>query len=118
MYRGTSYASAFEVVQSQAFDVLRIRQLQELTGQGRQGVFLTTQEATGQFYADIAGMHGRGLGPAVVQMEVLTSELEAFLQKHQIPFETPVDRLPWQTETLIPFEAASEFESFCRFFHH
>jgi hypothetical protein len=26
--------------------------------------------------------------------------------------------LPWQTETLLPFDAASEFESFSDFFHH
>ena len=118
LYRGTNGGAALEIVETQKFDVARIKKLQQLTTQEREGVFVTTQESTAQFYADIAGMHGRGLGPKIVRIEVPTSKLNALAKKHGIPLETPVSRLPGQTETLLPFETVSEFESFSKFFLH
>jgi hypothetical protein len=118
VFRGTTRGAALETVQGQAFDVVRIEQLQTLTGQARQGVYVSSQKSTADFFADIAGGNGRGLGPAVVRIEVPAKEFQALAKKYGITVESPVSRLPGMTETLLPFESIEEFEAFAEFFHH
>ena len=117
LYRGTSQLARQEILANQAFDTARIAQQQALVGAERSGVFVTTQEATAQAFADAAYGSGRGLGPAVVRIEVPTSEFEAFLERNSIDFETPIERplAPGQTETLLPFESINEFHDMATF---
>lgn len=121
-YRGTTYGAAMEVVADQSFDVQRIRQLQDLVGSQRKGVFITKQQGTARFYADIAGGgshagYTRGLGPAVIRIEVPQNKFDDWILQHNISVETlvPNPPLPGQTETFLPFDSVDDFEAFARF---
>ncbi len=54
------------------------------------GLYATTQEATANYYADLWFAGGRGGGPAVVRIDVPTSQLNEFLSANKLGFETPV----------------------------
>ena len=122
LYRGTTYYDALEAVGNNAVNMERVVQRQLSAGYAaeRQGLYLTTQESTAQFYADLAGLQGRGGGPAVLRFEVPEAQFQQFLQRNSIRFEAPVPRPPFpgQTETLIPTSAANEFNSLSNIFHH
>jgi hypothetical protein len=65
---------------------------------------------------DGAAAFGRGCFMAIrnARAEVPTEAWNAFAEPHGIQVETPVPQPPnpGQTETLIPFEFAKEFDSF------
>jgi hypothetical protein len=86
----------------------------------RQGIFLTSQESTANYYADLAGIQGRAGGPAVVRVEVPTSDFRSFMHRNSINYESSVPQspLPGQTETMIPASVADEFNSMINIFHH
>jgi RHS repeat-associated protein len=118
-YRGTTYGSALEVVQDQAFDVGRIMQNQALMPPASgPGVYMTTQETTANYYANLAGGGGRGMGPGVIRIEAPTSGWNALASKYGLQFETPVPQPPFpgQTETILPFQIVDEFNQLAKFF--
>ncbi len=121
-FRGSTRLDVAEAVQDNAINLKRIAENQRLAGHplSRQGVFLTSQESTARYYADLAGGSGRGLGPATMRIEIPRSQWEAFAAKHRIEIEAPVPRspLPGQTETLIPQAAADEFNSIINIFEN
>jgi hypothetical protein len=120
-YRGTTFGAASEIVDDQALDLERIMRTQAANpGAKGPGVYLTTQEKTANYYADLAGGGGRGLGPAVVRIEVPTKDFDAFARAHGITPETPVPQPPFpgQTETMIPFEHVEEFDRMARYHMH
>ena len=73
-------------------------------GAARMGVYLTTQRATANYYADLAGGSGRGLGPAVLRVDVSIEKFNLFAAAHGTPVEADVPNPPFpgQTETVIP----------------
>lgn len=120
-YRGMTYGEALEAVQGQALSAERIAANQALnSGAAGSGAYMTTQEATAAFYGDLAGLQGRGLGPAVVRMEVPAEQFSSFAAARGFPVETPIPRgpSPTATETLIPMEYIQEFNAMTTFFLH
>jgi len=120
-FRGTTFGSASEVVENQALDIERIAANQAANpGAARAGVYLTQQEATASYYADLVGGGGRGLGPGVIRIEVPTQAFQAFAEKYGVEVETAVPNppQPGQTETLIPFDLAKEFDEMASYFMH
>jgi RHS repeat-associated protein len=118
-FRGTTFGSASEVVENQALDVERIVANQAANpGAASPGVYLSQQEATANYYADLAGGGGRGLGPGVLRIEVPTEALQSFVEKFGIEVESAVPNPPFagQTETVIPFELVKEFDLIARYF--
>jgi hypothetical protein len=119
-YRGSTWGEAAEVVQNQALDAGRIRANQLLNpGAAGSGAYLTSQEQTAMYFADIAGHQNRGMGPAVVRIDVPTNQFRAFAARRGISVETPIPRMPAgfgsATETLIPMEHIAEFNKMCTF---
>ena len=119
-YRGMTWGEASEVVQNQALDASRIAANQRLNpGAAGSGAYLTSQEKAAVYFGEIAGHQGRGLGPAVVRMDVPTSQFSAFAARRGISVETPIPRMPFPaTETLIPMDYIAEFNSMCTFCFH
>ncbi len=120
-YRGTTYYDALETVQNGAFDAARLAQRQASASYSP-GLYLTSQEATANYYADLAGggLRGRGGGPAVLRITVPQDQFGALMQKYGIQLEIPVGRPPFpgQTETLIPPSAIDEFNAIMNVSHH
>lgn len=120
-FRGMTYGEALEVVENQALNAGRIGANQALNpGAAGSGAYVTSQEATAGYYAELAGLQGRGLGPSVVRMEVNTAQFNAFAAKHGISVETVIPRGPFSgaTETLIPMQHIGEFNGMCTFCIH
>lgn len=120
-YRGMTYGEALEVVENQGLSAPRIAANQALNpGAAGSGAYITSQEATAGYYADLAGLQGRGLGPAVVRMEVPTQQFNAFAARTGISVETPIPRgpFPGASETLIPMQHIGEFNGMCTFCMH
>jgi RHS repeat-associated protein len=121
-FRGTTYYDALETVENTAFNLERILQRQAAAGHAsdRLGLFLTSQEQTAGFYADLAGIQGRAGGPGMLRIEVPRAQFESLMGRYGIQYEVPVPRPPFpgQTETLIPPAAAAEFNSMMRVFHY
>jgi hypothetical protein len=118
-YRGTTYYDALETVQNGTFDAARLAQ-QQASASYSPGLYLTSQESTAGYYADLAGLQGRGGGPGMLQVTVPQSDFSALMQKYGIQYETDVVRPPWpgQTETLIPPSALDEFNAMMSVSHH
>lgn len=118
-YRGTTYYDALETVQNGTFDAARLAQGQASRSYAP-GLYLTSQEATAGYYADLAGLQGRAGGPAVLQVTVPQTQFGALMQEYGIQFETPIVRPPFpgQTETLIPPSAIQEFNAMMNVSHH
>lgn len=121
-FRGSTRLDVAEAVQDNAINLKRIAENQRLAGHppSRQGIFITSQESTARYYADLAGGGGRGLGPATMRIELPRAQWEAFVAKHKIEVDVPIPRspLPGQTETLIPRAAADEFNSIINIFEN
>lgn len=120
-FRGMTWGEAMEVVQNQGLSAERIAANQALNpGAAGSGAYITSQEATAGYFADLAAHGGRGLGPAVVSMDVSAVEFNAFAARNGIAVETPIPRgpFPGATETLIPLENIAEFNSICTFCVH
>jgi hypothetical protein len=118
-YRGTTYGSASEVVENQALDVDRIMANQRLFPPASgPGVYITSQKSTADYYANLAGGGGRGLGPGTIRIELPPDEFNAFVARTGIPVEAPVPQPPTegQTETIIPFDNAEEFDAMATYF--
>jgi RHS repeat-associated protein len=111
-YRGTSALAADEIVANQSFDTARIQAQQAQLTTGLQGVFITQQPDTAQYFANLAYGRGQNGGPDVVQINVPTAQFNAFAAQSGIPIETPISGLPGMTETLIPFSSVDQFEGF------
>ena len=116
-YRGTTLGSALEIVEGlpNGFDIDRIIQNQLLERSEARGVFVTSQFNTALEFARVAGAYGRGLGPAVVRIEVPRRRFLNFARKYGIAVEAPMPQARGRTETLLPFESLPEFASFARF---
>ncbi len=120
-FRGSSYLEALEAVEAQGLNAERIAANQALNpGAAGRGAYLTSQRATGNFYADLVGGQGRGLGPGLLRIEVPTSQWNAFAARVELSVETPIPRgpFPGATETLIPMEHIEEFNQMAKFFLH
>lgn len=118
-YRGTTLGSAMEVTQDQALDVDRILANQsQYSGIAQSGVYITSQRNTADYYADLAGGGGRGLGPGVIRIELPPDEFDAFVARTGIQVEAPVPNppVPGQTETVIPFDNVEEFDAMAMYF--
>ena len=115
-YRGTSFYDAEEAILTQQIDISRIISNQNSFGfaPDRFGVYFTSQLPTAVYYADLAGGSGRGGGPGIIKAIVPARRFAAFAIRYGIVIEAPIPQppLPGQTETLIPFEAMREFETF------
>jgi len=83
-----------------------------------EGVYITSQLNTAEYYANLAGGGGRGLGPAIVGIEIPADEWGAFVDDYGIEVETPIDRGPFAgaTETLIPFDAVPNLDGMARYY--
>jgi hypothetical protein len=118
-YRGTTYGSASEVVQDQALDVERIMANQRLFPPASgPGVYITSQKSTADYYANLAGGGGRGMGPGTIRIELPPDEFNAFAARTGLAVEQPVPQPPTegQTETVIPFDNAEEFDAMATYF--
>jgi hypothetical protein len=118
-YRGTTYYDALETVQRGAFDAARLAEIQT-TASYDPGLYLTTQLETARYYADLAGLQGRGGGPAILRISIRADDFLRLIVEHGIMFESPVSRPPFagQTETLIPPLAIPEFNAMMRVVLH
>jgi RHS repeat-associated protein len=118
-FRGTTFYDAAETVETQHINIERIIGNQSNFGfnPDRFGVYFTSQLSTAMYYANLVGGQGRGAGPGIVIAEVSTRRFSQFAIKYGIAVETPVPNppQPGQTETLIPFHAMPEFESFAKY---
>ena len=120
-FRGMTYGEALETVEVQGLSAQRIGTNQALNpGAAGSGAYITSQEATAGYYGDLAGLQGRGLGPAVVRIDVPTGQFNAFATRTGISVETPIPRgpFPGATETLIPTQHIGEFNGMCIFCLH
>jgi hypothetical protein len=120
-FRGMTYGEASEAVEAQGFNPDRIAANQTLNpGAAGSGAYLTTQEATAAHYAQLAGMQGRGLGPAIVRVDVPSDQFNLFVQTHNLDVETLIPRgpFPGATETLIPMEHIETFNAMGTFTLH
>jgi hypothetical protein len=114
-FRGTSFYAAMEIVGSQSLDADRISVHQEAGSGNAKGMYITSQLSTANYYANLwykAGLNG---GPGVVRMSIDKKQFISFVVKNGILVETPVSRMIGQTETLIPFDAAPEFNAITKF---
>jgi RHS repeat-associated protein len=112
-YRGMTWGALQEVVDNQALDADRIRANQAaMPPANGPGAYLTQQEDTARYYADLAGGNGRGMGPGVLRVEVPSDQFDEFARRHGLEVETPVPQppTPGQTETRIPMENFDEFD--------
>ena len=119
--RGMTYGEALETVEMQGLSAERIAANQALNpGAAGSGAYMTSQEATAVYYGELAGLQGRGLGPAVVRMEVPTAQFNAFAARRGISVETAIPRgpFPGATETFIPMRHIGEFNQMCTFCLH
>jgi RHS repeat-associated protein len=120
-FRGMTYGEALEAAEAQALNAERIAANQALNpGAAGSGAYLTTQEATAVHYGQLAGLQGRGLGPAVVSIEVSTPRFTSFAATHGIEIEVAIPKgpFPGATETLIPLEHLEEFNNMSTFKIH
>jgi hypothetical protein len=112
-YRGTTWGDANEVIDNQKFDLDRVAANQRLNPPASgPGIYLTTQQETAQYYADLAGGGGRGLGPAVIRISVPGGWWSSFAARNNIKFEGRVPNPPTgdgETETIIRIQHADEF---------
>jgi hypothetical protein len=117
-YRGTTRGSVLEVVSNQALDIRRIAANQRLNpGVARPGIYLTRDLATAADYATLAGAYGRGMGPGILKVDVSADDFADLVRKRGLTVDTPVPNPPFpgQTETVIPFEVAAEFDRIARY---
>jgi hypothetical protein len=110
-FRGTSFFQATEIVLAQSFDAERIARDQNARGAATRGVFLSTQLTTAEAFGEFAFGDGRRSGQAVVSVSVGRREFLAFAARNGISVETPVDRIPGATETVLPFDSLREFQA-------
>jgi YD repeat-containing protein len=107
-YHGTSQYTAAEVLENQAINLERLAEHQ--SGKSfNSGLYTTTQESTANYYADLLFARGRAGGPATLKIEVPQKSFSDFAQSRGIAIETPVPRLPGQTETFIPMQHLNDF---------
>lgn len=122
-YRGTTYYDALEAVATQRIDIGRILTNQTVNQfePDRFGVYFTKQYSTAFWYADYSGgtenNPGYGGGPGIIVATVSEERFRVFAISRGIQVEVPVPRppVPGQTETIIPFDAMLEFESFAKY---
>jgi RHS repeat-associated protein len=120
-YRGTAHYYALEAEASQAlnFEESVASQVSRDFPTERQGIYLTSQQSTAEYYQSIEGLHGRAGGPATLKIEILQSDYERLATKYGIQYETPVPTPPvsGQTETLIPAAASEEFNKLIKVYY-
>ena len=120
-YRGMTWGEAQEAIAAQGLSAERILANQtQNPGAAGSGAYLTSQAATAEYYADLAGYQNRGLGPAVVRIDVPSAQFSAFAESRGIRVETPIPRgpFPGATETLIPPEHIFDFNGMGTFTIH
>jgi RHS repeat-associated protein len=110
LYHGTSRYAAMEMVDNQGVNIERLA-AHQADKSFASGLYTTSQEATANYYADLSFGYGRAGGPAIVKIEVPTSQLNDFLSTNNLSFETPVPRMPGQTETFIPMQNLPDFNN-------
>lgn len=121
LYRGTTAYDAMEAVQTQHIDLNRIIEHQTLSGYepDRMGVYFTSQLSTAYWFADQAsrGQSGRGGGIGIIAATVPERRFRMFAASHGVAVEMPIPNadVSGQTETLIPFAAMPEFETFATY---
>jgi type II secretory pathway pseudopilin PulG len=122
IYRGTTFYDVLETVASQHIDVARILLNQTkfgLTGD-RAGVYFTNQILTAEYYANLVGISSgqpRAGGPAILGAIYPRKRFQLFTLKYRIAVNAPIPQAPQpgQTETLIPYNAIPDFESFTNY---
>ncbi|WP_219892165.1 putative Ig domain-containing protein [Chamaesiphon polymorphus] len=122
IYRGTTFYDVLETVASQHIDIERILLNQtrfDLTGD-RAGVYFTNQILTAEYYANLVGFSGgqpRAGGPAILGAIHSRKRFQLFTLKYRIAVNAPIPQppQPGQTETLIPYNAIPEFETFTNY---
>jgi RHS repeat-associated protein len=118
-FRGTTYGDALEVVDNQAISAERILVNQAAAPPASgPGAYLTKQLGTAEYFANLAGQDGRrGLGDAVLRIDVPRAQFEEFAVRCNICVDAPMPQppLPNMTETLIPFEHLPELNSMATF---
>jgi RHS repeat-associated protein len=113
-YRGTTWGDASEVEANQAIDTARVAANQAATPPASgPGVYLTSQRSTAEYYANLAGGNGRGMGPGLVRIDVSAQWFSEFSARNGIEYEAPVPQppTPGQTETIIRMENMDEFNA-------
>ncbi|WP_375293876.1 RHS repeat domain-containing protein [Oscillatoria sp. HE19RPO] len=115
-YRGTSYYDVLETIATQHIDVERIQTSQSRNNYpvDRQGVYFSSQLTTARYYASYVGRDGKRGGPGILAAFVSEKPFEILVLKYGIAVEVPVPDppTPGQTETIIPYNAIPEFETF------
>jgi RHS repeat-associated protein len=99
-YHGTSYYTAAQAVEVQGIDPGGLAANQE-TKIVNPGLYLTQQESTAGYYADLQYGYGQAGGPAILKIQVPTAAFNDFAAANGINVETPVANMEGQTETLI-----------------
>ena len=119
-FRGTTYFDNVETVANQSINLERIREHQAkfgFEGERSSVVYFSSQYSTAYYYADLKKNFGGG--PGITTAVVPSNRFDLFALKWRIPVEVPVPQPPIpgqiQTETLIPFVAMPEFETFARY---
>ncbi|WP_242049331.1 RHS repeat-associated core domain-containing protein [Aulosira sp. FACHB-615] len=120
-YRGTTYYAALEIVSSQSISssLQRTINIQRYYGNSpeRQGVYFSSQYSTAAYYANLVAGDGSGGGEGIFSAIVPEKRFGIFAAKYGISVEVPVPQAPTpgQTETLIPYNAIPEFDTFARY---
>jgi hypothetical protein len=68
-----------------------------------------------KYFAGIQYGQGQSGGPAVLKIEVDKQQFLSYAEKNGINFETPIDRMPGMTETVLPADTAGEFNDMAQF---
>ncbi len=120
-YRGTTYYAALEIVyaKSISLSLQRTIDIQRHYGNSpeRQGMYFSSQYSTAAYYANLVGGDGSGGGEGIFSAIVPEKRFGIFAAKYGIAVEVPVPQAPTpgQTETLIPYNAIPEFDTFARY---
>ncbi|MBO0798681.1 MAG: RHS repeat-associated core domain-containing protein, partial [Blastocatellia bacterium] len=108
LYHGTSGYTAMEAVENQAINIDRLA-AHQADKAFAPGLYTTSEESTAAYYADLNFNRGQAGGPAILKIEMPTSVWEDFTASRNISIETPVPRMPGQTETFIPIQHLPAF---------
>jgi RHS repeat-associated protein len=111
-YHGTSRYVAMEMVDNQAVNIERLAAHQADKAFAK-GLYLSSEEATANYYSDLLFATGRAGGPSIVKVEVPTQAFNDFAAARNIAIGAPVPRppVPGQTETFIPMQSVPDFNN-------
>ena len=98
------------MVENQAVNTQRLAVHQAGKAFGK-GLYLSSQESTAYYYADLQFATGRAGGPAIVRVQLPAKTFNEFAAARSIRIESPVPRppTPGQTETFIPMQNLTEY---------